>query len=296
MDSRQIIAETVTYINAHLTEQLTAQELAKKAGFSTYYYCKLFTLYMGIPVMEYIRRQRLAYAAYDICDGKRIIDVALDYGFESHGGFAKAFKKNYGFSPEEFRARTAKHRPPSPNPLENSVLNEDIVVPNVRIEERKAFYIAGIVLKTSSDISSISQFPALWNTVSVREAENRIYALACPIEHGEYYISFPINNEFFRLVTGVKITNPDIASDQLYVDCIPAGLYAVFSPQPVFGDCHTFSETIKNTWKYIFEKWLPSSEYILDPDGLDYEFYDERCHKDGPYTMDICVPVKKKGE
>ena len=92
MDCAKIIQETQDYIAQNLFEPLSAEALAGRVGFSHYYFCKLFSFYTGMPVMEYIRRARLAHAAHEICAGKRILDVAVECGFESHGGFSKAFK------------------------------------------------------------------------------------------------------------------------------------------------------------------------------------------------------------
>ena len=293
MNSREIVVACADYIEEHLQEPLTVEELAAKAGFSVYYFCKMFSLYMGMPVMEYIRRRRLAFAASDICDGKRIIDVAMDYGFESHNGFAKAFKKVYGYSPDEYRRRVGSHRPPAPNPL-RGVRVGDRFAPECRIEERSGFYIAGMVLRTSPELSSVAQQPALWKNFQLKEQENRIYAMAMPEEHGEYYISFPVDTDLFRLVAGVRVSDPEGLEDGLYVDWVPPALCGIFSPPPVFGDQTEFADAVVETWKYIYDIWLPQSGYSLDPQGLDYEFYDERCHRDGPYSMDICVPLIKK--
>lgn len=51
---------------------------------------------------------------------------------------------------------------------------------------------------------------------------------------------------------------------------------------------------IKQTWKYIFEDWFKDSQYIFDETKLDFEYYDERCHKAIGTVMDIYVPVVKK--
>ncbi len=289
MDSLKIINDCVSYINAHLKESLSLEVLADLAGFSPYYFSRLFTLYMEMPVMEYVRRRRLAQAADDLCNGKRIIDVAMDYGFESHNGFAKAFRKVYGFSPNEYRTRVVPHRPIAPNPLAGQGQNMT-VMPQVRIEKREGFYVAGMVVMTSSTVSSIAQQPALWDRIWLAEQEHKIYAIARPKDHGEYYISFPVKNDLYRLVTGVRIEDPETVDDGLYIDWVPGGEYAVFSTPPQERD---FPETIVKTWQYIFETWLPSSDYVLAEEGLDYEFYDERCHGK-PYSMDICIPIKKR--
>lgn len=294
MGSSEILTSSVAYIEQHLRQPLTVEQLAAQAGFSPYYFCRLFTLHVGMPVMEYIRRRRLACAASDICAGRRILDVAFDYGFESHTGFAKAFRKVYGYSPDEYRRRAKPHRPAAPNPLADLPRTDGAFLPQVRLREQPGFYIAGMVLRTSPELSSIAQKPALWKSMQIQEEENRIYAMARPEEHGEYYISFPVSTGLFRLVTGVKVGSLEELDGGLYVDWVPPALYGIFSPPPVFGDRDAFAEAVVRTWKYIYDQWLPDSGYLPDPKGLDYEYYDERCHGDGPYTMDICVPLVPK--
>ena len=291
MTSKDIISVISEYIENNICYPLTPEILAKKAGFSVYYFCKLFALYKGMPVMEYIRRRRLAYAASDICENNKIIDVALNYGFESHNGFSKAFKKVYGFSPDEFRQRTAPHRPIPPNPLKSLTEDTASKVPVCRIEHIDEFYLAGIVIHTSDNLSSIAQQPALWQIFELHETEHHIYALASPKEHGEYYISFPTNDGNYNLLSGVKISAPDNIDKQLCTQRVSPGLYAIFSTPPCFGSTVAFAEEIVKTWKYIFEVWLPTSGYSLNPEGSDFEFYDERCHGI-PYSMDIYIPVK----
>ena len=289
MNTREIIQTSAEYIDAHLKDPLSVEVLAAMAGFSPYYYCRLFSLYMDMPVMEYVRRRRLSRAAKDICEGKRILDAAMDYGFESHNGFAKAFRKVYGFSPDEYRRRVSPHRPIAPNPLSGQT-GKFSAQPQVRVEQRDGFYLAGMVLQTSDTVSSIAQQPALWDRMWLAEQDNKLYAMARPKQHGEYYFSIPEENNRFRLMTGVKVETPDTVADGLRVDWVPEGLYGVFSTPPTEGN---LAESVVETWRYIFESWLPNSEYTLSPAGLDYEFYDERCHG-APYSMDICIPLVKK--
>ena len=294
MDYKNIINETTEFITKNLLETLSSEMLAQRAGFSTYHFSKLFSFYEGMPIMEYVRRARLARAAHDICAGRRIIDVALEYGFESHSGFSKAFKRVYSYSPEEYRQRVGTHRPPAPNPLVNTEKIQGESAPTVRITEREGFYIAGIILRTSPELSGASSMPAVWNSIDLSEIENRIYADAMPKEHGEYYLSFPVKGETFRYVAGVRISAVEDVDDGLYLDFVEGGLYAVFSLAPVFGSPDEFARSVSGAWKYIYESWLPTSEYRLDQTRLDYEFYDERCHGTGPYSMDIYVPITKK--
>ena len=54
---------------------------------------------MGITLKDYVTRRKLVKASEKIVSGYRVIDAALQYGWETHAGFTKAFKKEFGFSP-----------------------------------------------------------------------------------------------------------------------------------------------------------------------------------------------------
>ena len=69
MDYRTCIQNSIDYIEEHLQESMTVDDLAKIAGFSSYHYYRVFNAYVGIPIMEYVRRRRLSYAAAELVHG-----------------------------------------------------------------------------------------------------------------------------------------------------------------------------------------------------------------------------------
>lgn len=64
----------------------------------------MFHEQMGCSVMEYVRKRRIYRASEDIIDGKKIVDAAYEYGWQSHNSFTRAFKAEYGFPPSFLRA------------------------------------------------------------------------------------------------------------------------------------------------------------------------------------------------
>lgn len=59
----------------------------------------MFKQEMNLSVMEYVKERKIMNASESILKGNKILDVAIEYGWESHSGFIKAFKSYYGFSP-----------------------------------------------------------------------------------------------------------------------------------------------------------------------------------------------------
>jgi AraC family transcriptional regulator len=76
------------------------------AAFSKYHFHRVFSVYTGMSVTKFIQLSRLKRASYRLAfeDDKRVIDIALEAGFESPEAFSRAFKRTFDQSPSEFRA------------------------------------------------------------------------------------------------------------------------------------------------------------------------------------------------
>jgi AraC-like DNA-binding protein len=97
------------FISKNLKEVITLSDLAKVAAYSPWHAAKIFKEVTGRPPFEYIRVLRLSRAAVRLHDEDiRIIDVALDFVFDSHEGFTRAFSKEFGVTPRYY----AKNTPP----------------------------------------------------------------------------------------------------------------------------------------------------------------------------------------
>jgi AraC-like DNA-binding protein len=98
----------IQYIDSNIKNEITITEIAEMAGYSANHIYKLFKTYSPYPIMEYIRRKKLYYAANDMYTGRKLYDLALDYGFETPAGFYKAFKNVFGCSPSEYKKNIKK--------------------------------------------------------------------------------------------------------------------------------------------------------------------------------------------
>ncbi|HYE83052.1 MAG TPA: AraC family transcriptional regulator [Clostridia bacterium] len=91
------------YIEEHLTEPITLHMLAKAAGYSPWHSERVFKELTGKTPFEYIRALRLSRAAIKLRVGNvRVIEVALDFVFDSHEGFTRAFSRQFGVTPKYY--------------------------------------------------------------------------------------------------------------------------------------------------------------------------------------------------
>lgn len=97
------------YIENHINESITLYMLANAAGYSPWHCTRIFKKLTDKTPFEYIRALRLSRAAVKLRDEHvKIIDVALDFVFDSHEGFTRAFSKQFGMTPKYY----CKNTPP----------------------------------------------------------------------------------------------------------------------------------------------------------------------------------------
>ncbi len=104
MEYTREIKAAIDFIEQHLNSQIRADDVAAAAGFSKYYFHRIFRSETGRSLYKYIQRRRLAQAASLLLNSNmQVIDIALALCFESQEAFTRAFKKCYGLPPGQYR-------------------------------------------------------------------------------------------------------------------------------------------------------------------------------------------------
>ncbi|MFD1908497.1 helix-turn-helix domain-containing protein [Paenibacillus rhizoplanae] len=136
--------------------------------------------------MEYVRTRRLSRAAVELFNGRKITEIALEYGFETPGGFAKAFRKTYGYSPSQYAARMSGYLR---DRLEYEI--RAYMAEPVRVE-RPAFNVAGYGIETNVEAGNATQDVAsFWYYYEGDNLEDQMYAKLNPPKHGEVGLCIP---------------------------------------------------------------------------------------------------------
>jgi AraC-type DNA-binding domain-containing proteins len=132
------IFRSVEYIQNNINNNLTVDECSKVALLAKPYYSKMFSFYIGETPMKYIQKQKLLYSAKCLFGSKKIVDIAMDPGYQSHEAFTRAFKKEFGMSPTEYRS-----------------LNQTVVMPIDELNELECaflFHSNEMYIRKGSDI------------------------------------------------------------------------------------------------------------------------------------------------
>ena len=142
MDNSLFVKTMLDYIENRVAEEVSANEIAKAAGFSLPYFRALFRDATGQTLSRYITQRRLCHASAELIRTKRpVSDIAMTYFFGSHDVFIRAFKRAFGMTPTEFRVskRSVSRRlivpgiyGPSVSSKEGIVMNADNGIENKR--------------------------------------------------------------------------------------------------------------------------------------------------------------------
>lgn len=91
--------ELLLYIEENIENDFSNQILAAVAGYSEFYFIKKFKEQNNCTPMEYVWRRKLVRATEEMASGKKIVDIAFQYGFHTQSAFDKAFRRAFGISP-----------------------------------------------------------------------------------------------------------------------------------------------------------------------------------------------------
>ena len=98
------VQRAIWFVEGHLRQDIGLDDVAEVAGLSRHYMVRAFGQVTGRSVMRYVRARRLTEAARTLAAGAPdILSVALDAGYGSHEAFTRAFRDQFGATPEQVR-------------------------------------------------------------------------------------------------------------------------------------------------------------------------------------------------
>ncbi|MEI4831513.1 AraC family transcriptional regulator [Bacillus sp. FJAT-53711] len=293
------IQKVIDSIEEDVMEKQTLANLARIAGFSEFHFHRVFQALVGDSVMEYVRKRRLARAAYQLShtEGK-ILDIALEHGFQSHETFTRAFKKLFHMTPSAYRKQEIRTPLYSKVNVMQRKFNPYLggIKMEFRIETKPAFQVIGYEMKTTGkDGKNLTDIPAMWQ----HYLQNNLSENIPNRKHTNEFVELGMCTDFnletgeITYIIGMEVTSFDGVSSELTCRTFPEATYAVFTTPKVPEE--EMVPSIQQTWNAIFTEWFPHSGY--EHSGVvEFELYDERSHADKQdlVQLEIWLPVQKK--
>jgi AraC family transcriptional regulator len=273
------VDKALWYVETHFAGELTLDEIASVAGVSRYHVSRAFGEAIGQPITRYARGRRLTEAARALAAGAAdILTVALEAGYGSHEAFTRAFREQFGQTPESVRAQRTLD---SLELVEAVTMNHTILaeLPAPGFEARPAFLVAGLSARYDYETCG-GGIPAQWQrfTPYLGNVPGQIGGVA-------YGVRYNSDDTGLDYMCGVEVGEFSQLPPELSRVRVPANRYAVFTHSGHISE-------IRSTWYTIWNTWLPKSGHSL-ADAPDFERYGANFDgRTGRGDVEIWVPLR----
>lgn len=279
------ISKAIAYIEAHLQEPLSVEDIARAAALSPFYFQRGFSMLCDMSVGEYIRRRRLSQAGLAVLMSERsILDIALDYGYDSADGFTKAFTRFHGMTPTALRKSGGAIVSFAPLSLKISLEGGRNM--EYRIEKKAAFTVLCRAATFTYD-EGPTKVPAFW--------QEHFAAGGAQTVRGLYGINIDeqMSGDTFEYLIADPYDPATTLTSEYTTRTIPAHTLAVF---PCRGK---MAESLRAVNEQIFSEWLPGNGDYEIAAGINIERYDdaakyEKGIQDDNYYSEVWLPIQKR--
>lgn len=243
-----------TYINQNLFCDLVPEQLAEMVNLSFYHFRRVFKSVTGENVGTYIQRLRLEYIAHLlIATSQSIEKIREQTSYQTKFSLAKAFKKHFGLSMSDYRAKYKS--------IDKPFLSDSLPEPEIkRINTQRA-----VCLEVGDTFYSIRAYISIWKEL-VSYKDNYLKP-----DTKNHYVSISMDNPVVtfigqcRFYIGIMPVEEVSYKGRFSIQEVPGGMYAVFKYKGNYADLPDF-------YKMIYEDWFPRSGYY-QKEPLTFEIY-----------------------
>ncbi|WP_432487667.1 AraC family transcriptional regulator [Kineococcus sp. SYSU DK018] len=284
-----MLNQLVDLVEEHLTDEIDVGAWARALGTTEHHLRRVFSSLAGMPLSEYVRRQRMTLAATDVVSGREdLLSIAVRYGYGSSEAFGRAFRSVHGTGPAHARREGGPLR--SQPHLKFHLTVEGSAPMHVRILDHPAFRLAGHAARVPLTRSGVNPHIAE-HVASVPEAEHRrLKALSEMEPAGLLAVSDDLDPDRaegseLTYLHAVALRRDTPVPEGLDGVEVPAGAWAVFrsaGPHPA---------TLQQTWAATATQWFPSNPWRLRP-GPEIVAVLERSEDFSVATCELWLPVE----
>ncbi|MFQ9922678.1 MAG: AraC family transcriptional regulator [Beduini sp.] len=288
MDWTEALKRAVNYIEEHLLEDISINDIAENVYVSSFHFQRGFKLMTGYTINEYIKNRRLYLAALEYTGSDvKVIDLAYKYGYDTPESFTKAFSRFHGVSPSQLKRDTKKIKPFLPLKISISIKGGNDM--DYVVEKMNSFKVIGIE-KSISYETSYQEIPMFWNEFKINCCQDQVTKeMIERFNIGEFGICINTQTDkdrFYYMIAGIYEGG-----------YIPEGLKVLEIPNAVwvkFRCSGSLPGALQSVNTKIYKEWLPGNpHYELDLD-INLEYYSIGETTASNYKSEIWLPVKER--
>jgi len=268
-DTLALVKALYLYIEENIHEPLTLDMLEKTSGLSRFQINRLFIRTCGYSPVAYIRRRKLSHSMPALFSRQRLLDIALDYGFEHEQSYIRAFRAVYASSPAQYSKTNANATLTEPPLLDTIHLHADGFFIDPAVQYHTACTIAGV--ETAYNYMDIDNGTSLHKALQNQPVQ-QITMVCYPAKQGSF------SQRYVHTI-------PD---GETYT--IPAGRYLVLE----YTGLHTLDKLgarkIRTLMYMIVEEWFAANKLIWQHHFV--ERVDMSILRERYCEMQIAIPLE----
>ena len=275
-DYVQRINKVVAYINNHLDETLDLKTLTNEAALSDFHFHRIFKALKGEAIGGYITRLRLEATARLLrYTALTIEEIAFNIGYETPASLSKAFKKQYGISPTEYRTNKDTYI------MKKEIINPDLALKApkiVTLEPKNLIYVALTGAYGSLDYGKV--YEQLWAVIKAQKLFTKGIESIC-ISYDDPKIT---EGSLQRSDVCLAIHKPATPQEEVSCKTLAGGKYAVFFYQGSYENLSQVYDTAV--------RWVIDHQYTLREEPF-FEKYlnDARRTPKEKLKTEIYIPI-----
>ncbi|MFO7896165.1 MAG: helix-turn-helix domain-containing protein [Candidatus Cloacimonadales bacterium] len=287
-DYERILNSSINFVEKRLTVAVSCEQIADNAGFSLYHFMRVFQAFTGYTLKEYLRERRLSEAAKELLEGEMQVKLlAGKYGFKSAESFIRAFKKQFGETPLEYKKKNQLMNYTPKLELQIWLKKSGGKRVNYKVkemDEMKVWCLAGRVKHGDDSIKKM--WKQLFQILSENEIKAENYLSICPYDE-RFVEAAPEAEDEFNYMVGLRADSSQKLPAGLQSYSIKPATYAVFQHQPA-------QQSLADTYRYISCEWISKVDYEwAKGDELELFGADFEPEKMTESNYEIYIPIKK---
>ena len=289
LDLKETISECIKFIEENIYKKITLDDIAIHCSLSKYHLHRVFRSLTGQSLMEYVQARKLSSSISEITDtNMRIIDIAMEYGFDYEQSYIRAFRKKFGYTPLKVRSEQLSLIIQEKLNMNDIMSMNNSIVYKPSFIFRQKFCLVGIqhkIMRKSGD-----KVANLYGRDFFYNQRQKVTNSINPHVYFGYTDWRDSDNGYTFYLPSVQV--PDLAHipEGMTGISIPAHKYVVFRFVGFFRPDEINGRQIGRLLVHMYSKWIYQSGFKF-ADKFRFEYIDSNLAKDDYCELDIYQPI-----
>ncbi|MCX7921102.1 MAG: AraC family transcriptional regulator [Clostridia bacterium] len=294
LDTKSAIKSCIGYIESNINNKISLDDIAYHTGISKYYLHRIFKSLTGQSIIDYVQSRKLSSSINELINtNMRVIDIALEYGFDHEQSYIRAFRKKFGYTPLKVRSDQI-----SINITERININDILSINNSVTYKpfyvfKQKFNLIGnkykILSRSGDNIANNCGRDFFYNH------KDKITNAVNPEVYFGYTDWSGYDKGYIYYIPSIQVSDLNHVPEGMVGISIPAHKYVVFRFVGFFRPEEIKGRQVGRLIVHLYRKWITNSGF-KSADKFRFEYADIGLSNDNYCELDIYQPIIEENE